>query len=76
MEKEKRSFEEAIRELEEIVSQIERGDLSLDQSIELFQKGIELSKYCTKRLDEVERKITVLIEDDRGNIHEEPMPEG
>lgn len=73
MNKAKMSFEKAISELEEIVQKLERGDLSLDESIEFFQKGIELSKFCSKKLDEIERKISILIEDEKGQIKEEPF---
>ncbi|MCX8129030.1 MAG: exodeoxyribonuclease VII small subunit [Clostridia bacterium] len=66
-----KSFEDAINELEEVVEKLEKGELPLDESIEVFQKGIELSKYCSKRLDEVEKKITLLVEDENGNIKEE-----
>lgn len=71
----KKSFEEAITELEYIVSEMEKGELTLEESIEFFQRGIELSKYCSKRLDEIEKKISVLIEDEEGNIREEIMME-
>ena len=71
----KKSFEEAINELEEIVDKLEKGELSLDESIELFQRGMELSKYCSGKLDDVEKKISVLIEDDKGNITEKPLEE-
>jgi exodeoxyribonuclease VII small subunit len=59
----KKNFEDAIAELEKIVNELEKGELSLDDSVEMFQRGIELSKYCSKRLDDVERKITLLIEE-------------
>ena len=58
-------------DLEKIVEELENGDLTLEQSLERFQKGIELSKYCNKRLDEVERKISILIENEEGELIEE-----
>ena len=73
MAKANKSFEEAIVELELIVEKLEKGELPLDDSIEVFQKGIELSKFCNKRLDEVERKISILVEDEKGDIKEEPF---
>ena len=77
MAKKERSFEEAINELESIVEKLEKGELPLDESIEIFQKGIELSKFCSKRLDEVERKISILVEDEKGQLREESFtPEG
>jgi exodeoxyribonuclease VII small subunit len=60
-------------ELEKIVEFLEKGDLSLDESIELFQRGVELSKLCSNRLDEVEKKISVLIENEAGEITEEEI---
>ena len=68
-----KKFEQAIVELEEVVGKLEKGELTLDESIEYFQKGVELSKYCSKRLDEAERKITLLIEKENGEISEENM---
>lgn len=70
-----KSFEEAINELEAIVTKLEKGELSLDDSIEVFQKGIELSKFCNKRLDEIEKKISILIERENGDIVEEELPQ-
>lgn len=76
MKTEKMSFEQAITELEEIVGKLEKGELSLDESTDYFQRGVELSKFCSKRLDEAERKITLLIENQSGELTEEEMPEG
>ncbi len=73
MSKEKKNFEEAISELEYIVDRLERGELSLEESMEAFQKGVELSRYCSKKLDEAEKKITVLIENEKGEIKEKPV---
>jgi len=70
MAEDKNSFEEAISKLQEIVEKLEKGDLTLDESIEYFQEGIKLSKFCTKRLDEIEKKITVLIEGENGEVEE------
>lgn len=71
VEEKKACFEEAVSELESIISRLEKGELTLDESIEFFQRGVELSKYCSKRLDEVEKRISILIEDGKGNIKEE-----
>ncbi len=73
MSRELKGFEDAMNELESIVEKLEKGELTLDESIEHFQRGMELSKYCSKRLDEVEKKITILIEDEKGNLREEPF---
>ncbi|MCR4434270.1 MAG: exodeoxyribonuclease VII small subunit [Clostridiales bacterium] len=70
MKENEKTFEEAISELEEVVKKLENGDLPLDESIELFQKGLELSRCCSKKLDEVEKKISRLIESEDGDIIE------
>jgi exodeoxyribonuclease VII small subunit len=58
----KMSFEEAMSELESVVSKLDSGDGSLDDSILLFQKGVELSKLCSKRLDEIEKRVKILTD--------------
>jgi len=63
-------YEEAVKQLEEIVAALEKGDLSLEKSLELFQKGVALSAFCTKRLDETEKQIIRLIEE-KGEYREE-----
>lgn len=70
-----KSFEEALNELEQITTTLEKGEITLDQSIDYFQKGIELSRFCAKKLDEIEKKISILVEDGEGNIVEKDMPE-
>ncbi len=69
--KKNKTFEEAMNELEEIVQLLEKGDLPLEESIEYFQRGIELSRECTKKLDEIEKRITMLIENENGEVIEE-----
>lgn len=69
------SFEKAIEELEGIVARLEKGELTLDESIDCFQRGVELSKFCSKRLDEAERRITLLIEGEQGVLEEREMPD-
>lgn len=59
-----KSFEASLDELEQIVRQLEAGDLPLDRSLELFEQGVRLSRECQKRLDEAERKVEILL---RGN---------
>ncbi len=54
-------FEEAMKELEETVKKLENGETTLDESMELFEKGIALSRTCQKLLDEAQLKITKLI---------------
>ncbi len=54
-------FEDSIKELEKIVERLEKGDIGLDESLELFEKGIKLSKVCNDMLDKAEKKVSVLI---------------
>ena len=66
-----KTFEEAIIELEQIVNNLERGELTLEESITGFQKGIELSKLCSSKLDEAEKKISILLQDENGELVEQ-----
>ena len=59
---EKRDFDEVLKELEEIVSTLERGNLSLEESLKKFERGIKLSTHCLEKLNEAEKKIETLIE--------------
>ena len=59
-------FEQAMARLETIVSELEKGDLSLDESLKIFEEGIKLSKICLKMLDDTERKVEILIQDKDG----------
>ena len=64
------SFEENMENLEKIVTELEKGDLNLDESIAKFEEGIKISKGCNKILEEAEKKITILLENN-GEILEE-----
>ena len=68
---EKKTFEQSISELEEIVSQLENGDVTLDESLSLFEKGIKLSKSCQKMLDAAEKKVSILMTNDDGEVVKE-----
>lgn len=65
-----KSFEENMEELEKIVADLEKGDLNLDDSVSKFEEGIKISKECNKILEDAEKKITILLNED-GNIKEE-----
>ncbi len=65
------NFEKTMAELEETVEKLERGDVSLDESLELFEKGIKLSKSCQKILETAEKKVTVLLASEDGTMKEE-----
>lgn len=68
---EKKTFEQSIAELEKIVAELENGDVSLDDSLSLFEKGIKLSKNCQKMLDEAEKKVSILMTNEDGEIKKE-----
>ena len=70
-----KKFEAAMARLEEIVEELEKGDLPLEQSLKLFEEGIKLSRICTKRLDEAERKVEILLKDKDGSLKPEPFEE-
>jgi len=60
------TFEQAMETLETIVAQLESGDVPLETAIELFQEGMSLSKLCGLKLEQVERRIEMLVESDNG----------
>ena len=68
---EKFDFETHMEELQQVVNKLEKGDLSLDESIEIFQRGIKLSKLCAQKLDDIEKRVTILLEQDNGDIKEQ-----
>ena len=61
-----RTFEASLEALEQIVRQLESGDLPLEKSLELFEQGIRLSRECQDRLNQAERRIEVLLRDNQG----------
>lgn len=65
------NFEEAMENLENIVENLEKGELPLEESVQNFKEGIELSNYCEKLLDDAEKSITILLKDKNGEITEE-----
>ena len=64
----KEKFEDALKKLEKIVSQLEEGDISLEDSLKLFEEGIRLSRICNQKLDEVEKRVEILIKGDDGTL--------
>ncbi|MDO5556783.1 MAG: exodeoxyribonuclease VII small subunit [Clostridia bacterium] len=58
------NFEENLKKIEEIVSEIETGNLDLDDTIKKFEEGMELSKKCSKFLEDAEKKITILVKNE------------
>ncbi len=68
-----RKFEEAMKRLENIVESLERGDLSLEESVKSFEEGMKLLHFCSKKLEEAEQKVTVLIKESGGKFTQEPF---
>lgn len=71
----KESFEKALKRLEEIVNKLESGNLPLDESLKIFEEGVKLSRFCTKKLDEAERKVEVLLKNKEGKFTTKPFLE-
>ncbi len=69
-------FEEALSGLERIVRDLERGDLPLDDALKLFEEGVRLSRFCSVRLDEAEKKIEILMKGSEGEWRAEPFEPG
>ncbi|MGB9147135.1 MAG: exodeoxyribonuclease VII small subunit [Acidobacteriaceae bacterium] len=67
------SFEESLTRLEEIVAQMERGDLPLEESVRLFEEGTRLSELCRKQLEEAEGKVEMLVKQRDGAMKREPF---
>ncbi len=65
-----KDFEAAIAELETIVKKLEDGDATLEQSLALYERGVQLSRFCHSRLEEAERRIEILTE--RGELRPAP----
>ena len=69
----KERFEDALNKLEKIVSQLEEGDIALEESLRLFEEGIRLSRFCNQRLDEAEKKVEILLKDKNGMLKTRPF---
>lgn len=69
------NFEKSLAELEEIVSNMEQGELSLEESLKAFEKGVKLSKDCQKALQTAEQKVNKLVEKEQGLVFEEFDPD-
>ena len=65
------TFENSMLELEQIVKKLEKGDTTLDESLSLFEKGVKLSKECQNMLDKAEKKVSVLLKNENGEIEKQ-----
>ena len=68
------SFEKALQRLEEIVASLENGDVSLEDSIKMFEEGMELAQFCSERLNQAEKKLMKLAKKEDGGFQLELMP--
>jgi exodeoxyribonuclease VII small subunit len=63
MDKQEQTFEEGLKELEEIIDQLESGRLSLEKSCELFERGMKILHFCQRKLEEIEKRVEILIKE-------------
>jgi exodeoxyribonuclease VII small subunit len=71
--KKEKAFEEALRELEEIVNRLEHGDLPLEQALQLFEEGVRLSRSCHAKLDEAQKRVEIVLKDENGKMTTHPF---
>jgi exodeoxyribonuclease VII small subunit len=68
-----KTFEQSMKQLERIVQELEDGDLPLEKAIKKFEEGIQLTKLCSEKLDETEKKISVLLKNSESQMAEKPL---
>ena len=72
-----KKFEKAMERLEQIVQDLEEGELTLEESLKVFEEGMKLARFCNKKLEEAEKKVTMLVNDEKGNGVQIPFePDG
>ena len=69
----KERFEDTFKKLETIVNKLEGGDLSLEDSMKLFEEGMRLSRICSERLAEVQKRVEVLLKSEEGGVQSRPF---
>jgi exodeoxyribonuclease VII small subunit len=67
----KKTFEQTMEELEQVVRQLENGDIPLEESLDLFEQGIKLTKSCQTMLDSAEKKVSMLVAGENGKIEKQ-----
>ena len=67
---EHKDFEKALDRLEKIVGKLENGDLALEEALKLFEEGTQITRFCSTKLDEAERKVEILLKDKKGQLTE------
>ena len=68
------NFETSLQQLEQLVQQMEQGNLSLEESMQAFEKGVALTRECQNALDKAEQKVQVLMQDSSGKLQEKSFP--
>ena len=71
----KKNFEKSLEDLENIVQRLDENELSLDEALSLFEEGIKLSRFCSQKLDAVEKKVEILLTDEEGSSEKAPFEE-
>jgi exodeoxyribonuclease VII small subunit len=76
--KKEKAFEEALKELEEIVNRLEQGEIPLEEALQLFEQGVKLSRSCHTKLDEAQKRVEIVLKDEGGKMTAQPfkMEEG
>lgn len=67
------NFEESMKRLEDIVQQLEGGEMPLEDSLRVFEEGMQLASFCSRKLEEAEKKVTLLIREQEGTLVEAPF---
>ncbi|MFH1779234.1 MAG: exodeoxyribonuclease VII small subunit [Candidatus Omnitrophota bacterium] len=68
-------FEDALKKLEKIVSDLESGDLLLDDSLKKYEEGVKLAQFCSKKLEAARRKVEILVKTSSGKLEAKPFDE-
>ncbi|MDD4464574.1 MAG: exodeoxyribonuclease VII small subunit [Desulfobacterales bacterium] len=68
-----KTFESALSQLEKIVQELESPELPLEKALKVFEQGVQRSKFCSKKLDETESRVRLLMQDIDGNLEERPF---
>jgi exodeoxyribonuclease VII small subunit len=72
---EEQNFEGALKRLEEVLDSLEHGDLPLEEAMQAFEEGVRLVRLCHQKLDEVERRVELLLKDEGGRFFTRPFTE-
>jgi exodeoxyribonuclease VII small subunit len=68
-----KTFEQSMKQLERIVQELEGGDLPLETAIKKFEEGMKLTKFCSEKLDDTEKKVSILLKNAEGRVAEKPF---